>query len=422
MLPWWRKAAYGLPAAPLAIVGLPLNVYLPAFWSGTMGLSLTLVGAVLLATRLSDVLVDPLVGYLSDRTRGRFGRRRPWIVAALPIGGPALWYLFVPPPGAGAMHLFVCAAVLYLAWTMIAVPHAAWGAELSPDYAERTRIAGWREGSLVVGVMVSAALPALLPDPSPGSALRALAAATLAFAPPAILLMLLLVPEPAAPRQRRATHGMAAALSNRPFRLLLGAWAINGVANGLPAAVFLLVMQNVLAAPERSGLVLFVYFACAVAAVPIWAWVAARIGKHRAWSLAMLMVCAVFVPVPLLGAGDWRVFLAICVVAGAGLGADLALPPAMQADVVDLDELETGFPRAGVFFAAWSMAQKLGNALAVGIGLPLLDALGPGAVVYLYASVPVVLKLVAVALVWRFPIDAAEQHRVRRLIEARRAA
>jgi Na+/melibiose symporter-like transporter len=421
-LPWWRRAAYGLPAAPLAVVGLPLNVFLPAFWAETMGLSLALVGGVLLATRLSDVVTDPLIGWLSDRTTGRFGRRRPWIVAALPIGGPALWYLFVPPEGAGALHLFVCASLLYLAWTMIAVPHAAWGAELSTDYAERTSIAGWREGFAIVGVLVSAALPALLASPAPGAALRALAATTLAFAPPALLLMLLLVPEPAVPPRPKLLGGMRAALENRPFRLLLGAWAVNGVANGLPAALFLLVVRDVLASPERAGLLLFVYFLCAIAAVPVWAVVARRIGKHRAWAAAMLMACGVFVLVPFLGAGDWGLFLAICVVSGAGLGADLALPPAMQADVVDLDELNTGFPRAGIFFAAWSMAQKLGNALAVGLGLPLLDALGPTSLPYLYALVPVALKLVAIGLVWRFPIDAAEQRRIRAAIEARRAA
>jgi Na+/melibiose symporter-like transporter len=423
-------AAYGLPALPLSIVGLPLNVYLPTLYTTGMGLSLSTVGLALLAVRITDVVTDPLVGTLSDRTRGRLGRRRPWILLALPIGGPALWFLFVPPPGAGALHLFVAAALLYLAWTMIAVPHAAWGAELSGDYFARTRIAAWREGFAVVGIMVSAAVPALLAEPRPESATRALAAATLAFAPPALLLMFILVPEPAAPPRRPASGGLGAIAANRPFRLLLGAWTVNGIANGLPAALFLAVVGDVLEIPDRAGPLLFAYFAAAVAAVPLWAAVARRIGKHRAWSSAMLWACAVFACVPLLGPGDFGKFLAVCLLSGAALGADLALPPAMQADVVDLDELNSGQPRAGLFFAAWSMAQKLGNAAAIGVGLPMLDLFGyvPGsgqgleALVGLYAILPVLLKLVAVALVWRFPIDAAEQHRIRLLVEARRAA
>ena len=430
MLPWWRMAAYGMPALPLSIVGLPLNVYLPGLYTAGLGLSLSTVGFVLLAVRLGDVITDPLVGTLSDRTRGRFGRRRPWILAAVPIGGPALWYLFVPPEGAGALHLFVSAAALYLAWTMIAVPHAAWGAELSSDYFARTRIAAWREGLSVVGVMVSAALPALLADPRPQSALRALAAATLAFAPPALLLMFLLVPEPPARPARRRHGGLGPIMRNRPFRLLLSAWTVNGIANGLPAALFLAMVTDVLKIPDRAGALLFAYFAAAVSAVPLWAALARHLGKHRAWCAAMLGAALVFCFVPLLGAGAFRGFLGICLLSGAALGADLALPPAMQADVVDLDELESGEPRAGLFFAAWSMAQKLGNAAAVGVGLPLLESFGyaPGGaqghdgLVLLYAVVPVLLKLLAVALVWRFPIDAAEQRRIRILLEQRRVA
>jgi GPH family glycoside/pentoside/hexuronide:cation symporter len=423
-------AAYGLPALPLAIVGLPLNVYLPSLYTAGVGLSLSTVGLVLLLVRLSDVITDPLVGTLSDRTRGRLGRRRPWLLLALPIGGPALWFLFVPPQGAGALHLLVASALLYLAWTMIAVPYQAWGAELTGDYFARTRIAAWREGFSVIGVMASAALPALLADPAPQSALRALAAVTLAFAPPALLLMLLVVPEPPAPARARASGGWRTIAANRPFRLLLAAWTVNGIANGLPAALFLAVVGDVLRIPDRAGPLLFAYFAAAVAAVPLWAVVARRIGKHRAWGTAMLWACLVFAFVPLLGAGDFSKFLAICLLSGAALGADLALPPAMQADVVDLDELRSGQARAGLFFAAWSMAQKLGNAAAVGIGLPLLEVFGyaPGtgqglaALVVLYAVVPVVLKLAAVAMVWRFPIDAAEQRRIRLAVEARRAA
>jgi Na+/melibiose symporter-like transporter len=141
----------------------------------------------------------------------------------------------------------------------------------------------------------------------------------------------------------------------------------------------------------------------------------------------MLWAAAVFALVPLLGPGDWLPFLAISVLTGISLGADLALPPAIQADVIDLDHAESGSPRAGLFFAAWSMAQKAGNALAVGLGLPLLETLGfrigpdgaqgLGALVGLYAVVPIALKLGAVALMWRFPLDRAAQAAIRARLE-----
>jgi Na+/melibiose symporter-like transporter len=423
-------AAYGLPAFPLALLGLPLNVYLPAFWGDTMGLGLTTVGAILLAIRLIDGVTDPLIGWLSDRTHGPLGRRRPWIAAALPIAAPAVWLLLVPPEGAGALHLFATASLVYLGWTMVAVPYAAWGAELSPDYHERTRITAWREGATIAGIVGSALVPALV---SGGIAadLRALALTMLALSVPGFAALFALVPEPRAPARRTPPRSLAAFLAplgrNAPFLRLLAAWVVNGVANGLPAALFLLVVTHLLAAEARAGLLLLGYFVAGVAAVPFWTWLAGRLSKHRAWCIAMLWAAAVFALVPLLGPGDWLPFLAISVLTGVSLGADLALPPAIQADVIDLDHAESGSPRAGLFFAAWSMAQKAGNALAVGLGLPLVETLGfrigpdgargLGALVGLYAVVPIALKLGAVALMWRFPLDRAAQAAIRARLE-----
>lgn len=430
-LPARLLVAYAAPAFPLAILGLPLNVYLPAFWGETLGLGLTTVGLVLLATRLVDVVTDPLVGLLSDRTRGRLGRRRPWVAAALPIAAPAVWLLFVPPEGAGPLHLFVTASLVYLGWTMLNIGHTAWGAELSPDYHQRTRVNAWREAATLGGIVASALVPAAV-EGGIAADLRALALVTLGLAVPAFALLFALVPDPPAPPPTAARGGLkrmlAPLLANAPFRRLLAAWVVNGMANGLPAALFLLVVTHLLAAEDKAGPLLLAYFLAGILAVPGWTRLAARLGKHRAWCAAMLWASAVFAFVPLLGPGDWLPFLAISLLSGAALGADLALPPAIQADVVDLDRLETGEGRAGLLFALSSMAQKLGNALAVGAGLPLLEALGfragpdgvagLGALVGLYSAAPVALKLIAVSLMWRFPLDAGAQARLRARLEA----
>jgi Na+/melibiose symporter-like transporter len=430
-LPARLLAAYAAPAFPLAILGLPLNVYLPAFWGETMGLGLTTVGLVLLATRLFDVVTDPLIGLMSDRTRGRFGRRRPWAAAALPIAAPAVWLLFVPPEGAGAAHLFVTASLVYLGWTMLNISHTAWGAELSPDYHQRTRVNAWREAATLSGIVASALVPAIVPG-GIAADLRALALVTLGLALPAFALLFAVVPDAPVPARAARPPGFAAIVSpllaNAPFRRLLSAWVLNGMANGLPAALFLLVVTHLLAAEDKAGPLLLAYFLAGILAVPGWTRLAARWGKHRAWCVAMLWASGVFAFVPLLGPGDWLPFLAISILSGAALGADLALPPAIQADVVDLDRVETGEGRAGLLFAVSSMAQKFGNAGAVGLGLPLLDALGfragpegavgLGALVGLYCVAPVALKLTAVALMWRFPLDAGTQARLRARIGA----
>jgi Na+/melibiose symporter-like transporter len=427
VIPLARLLAYAAPAWPLAMLGLPLNVYLQAFWSGQMGVRLGLVGVVLTLVRFMDIVVDPAIGRSSDRLRWRFGRRKPFIAAALPVGLLGGWLLFSPAPDAGVATLFLGYAGVTLAWSLISLPWQAWGAEMSPDYAERVRIAGWREGCGLLGVVSSAILPVALAITDPGQALRAVGLVAFILAAPAVAILLWRVPEVAA-ATGGTRHGLLAAVragfSNRPFRMLLGAWTVNGISNGMPMALFLFMCAQILRAPDAVGPILLVYFATAVLGVPAWGWVARRFGKHRAWAWAMTLGSIGFLPVLLLGPGDVAGFLAICVVSGFALGADLSLPPAMQADVIDLDELNTGENRAGLFFAAWTMAAKAGNALGAFIGLGLLDlagfqAAGPNgprqllALVLLYCAIPVALKLCAVALMWRYPLDAAEQARIR---------
>ena len=173
----------------------------------------------------------------------------------------------------------------------------------------------------------------------------------------------------------------------------------------------------------------FAYFLAGVAAVPLWLALSRRIGKHRAWCTAMLAACAAFVWVPFIPEGGIAAFFAVCLVTGAALGADLALPPALQADVIDLDTLLTGERRAGLFFALWGMATKLSLAAAVGLALPALAFAGfdpsaptaPGlwALAVIYAWVPLVIKLCATFIVWRHPITARRHLAIRRRLAAR---
>jgi len=212
---------------------------------------------------------------------------------------------------------------------------------------------------------------------------------------------------------------------------LLGGWFVNGLANGLPSVLFPLYLQYGLEAdPIERGALILAYFIAGVAAIPFWVYLSGRIGKHRTWCFAMGLACAAFVWVPFLQPGDIALFAVICVVTGVALGADLALPPAMQADVIDLDTLRTGEPRAGLFFALWGMATKLALALAVGIAFPALAAFGfvPGevndpaailALAVIYAGVPTVLKVCAVAMIWNHPLTERRQDIIRRRLAQR---
>ena len=430
--------AYGLPGLPLAALLLPLYVTLPAFYAVDLGLGFSAVGVVLLLARLWDMVTDPVIGAVSDRLTTRFGRRRPWLLAGAPFVMASAGFLFLPGPGVGWGGLLLWTMVLYLGATMILLPYSAWGAELSTDYDERSRITGWREGLVVVGTLLAAGLPVVV-GAERGAALEVIAWSLWIVLPLCLGIAVCFVPERPAVLTRRLAwrEGLRVLWRNGPFCRLIAAYFLNGVANGLPATLFLLYVERVLQAPDWSGILLFIYFFCGVAAIPVWLRLSTHWGKHRTWIGAMIWAAVIFAFVPLLGPGDELWFLAICVLTGISLGADLTLPASMQADVVDLDTLRSRQSRAGLYFAFWGVATKLALALAVGIAFPLLDLAGlkadlePGkemasetglfALAALYSLLPAVIKLGSVALVAGYPITAARQRRIRHLIELRAA-
>jgi Na+/melibiose symporter-like transporter len=433
--------AYALPALALAMPTLPVYVYLPTFYAETLGLGLAATGLALMAARILDVVTDPLVGVASDRFRWRWGRRKPWILVGSAVAALSMIQLFQPPETVSGWYLTLWAVLLYLGWTLVAVPYTAWGAELSSDYHERSRITGTREAATIVGVILAGGLPAAaaIYGGAEREGLAAVAWLAIIVGAPAIAWMLWRVPEVPAPEAKpepavRLRGWLADIVRNRPFVRLLLAWFVNGLANGLPAVLFPLYLEYALeAGPVERGVLILTYFLSGVAAIPLWLRLSRRWGKHRAWCGAMFLACAAFVWVPFLPPGAVVPFFCVCVLTGMALGADLALPPAMQADVIDLDSLRTGKRRAGLFFAVWSMATKMALACAVGFAFPVLDLLGfrPGAandptailaLAVIYAGVPTVLKIIAVLIAWRHPITLRRQRAIRRVLDRRSAA
>ncbi|MEO1249979.1 MAG: MFS transporter, partial [Pseudomonadota bacterium] len=398
-------AAYALPAIALATLTLPVYIYVPSFYADGLGLSLAAVGQILLLIRLADAVTDPLAGYFSDRIGiGRF-RRKPWFAASLPVIALGLLFLLIPPEGAGLGHLALWGLVLSIGWTLALIPYAAWGAELSPDYHERSRIVGAREACVVFGTLLATALPAILLAFGETDQARVMAVLAWTSAPLLVatgVLALIMAPEPqnrslVAPLPLRTALGHM--VRNRPFVRLVAAFLINGLANGLPATLFLLFAAYRLDAEDWAGLFLFAYFLSGVVGIPVWLAVSRHVGKHRTWCYAMLFACVFFAAVPVLGPGAIIPFLVISVATGFALGADLVLPNAMQADVIDLDLAASGEQRSGAYFAAWSVATKLALALAVGIAFPVLAMMGfdPGTDIVTDTGLPATLFLLFAA-------------------------
>jgi Na+/melibiose symporter-like transporter len=175
---------------------------------------------------------------------------------------------------------------------------------------------------------------------------------------------------------------------------------------------------------------LFVYFVFSALSVPLWVKISRRWGKHRSWCAAVLGSCVFFSAAPFLGAGDVALYAAIVIGTGLMIGADLALPSAINGDLIEWDALENGQRRPGLFFALWGTASKLAYALAVGLIFPALDLVGFDATIsnsaenvrllaVLYAAPSLLFKLIAVGLMWNFPIDEVEHTRIRAALDAR---
>lgn len=161
-LPFSLLASYGALSLPLATIGLPLSIYLAPFYAGEIGLPLAALGIAMVVARLVDIVIDPWIGVISDRWRPAPGRRKIW----LPIGGTVLlvgvYMLFQPEPPVGIAYFLGWTAVVYLGFTMVKLPYEAWGAELSGDYAERTRITSARQVFTLIGLVVATVVPALV--------------------------------------------------------------------------------------------------------------------------------------------------------------------------------------------------------------------------------------------------------------------
>jgi glycoside/pentoside/hexuronide:cation symporter, GPH family len=406
-LPRGALLAYGSFGVPLAMASLPLYVQVPQLYGAHFGLDLAWIGALLLALRALDALADPWLGAWSDRFSDRFVPIA-WAAPALAFGMVALLAPVVRGETALMLWLAASLVVVYAAFSLATINHGAWGAELSRDPVERTRITATREALALGGVIAASVLPAVLsPDTAQGLSRFALVVAAVT----AVTVLALR----RAPRTRRTAIDprpvwtrVGVPLADPAFRRLLAVYVPNGVAAAIPATLLPFYVADVLDATSRQGLFLALYFVAGAAGMPLWVRAAATIGSVRAWMASMALAAVAFVGATTLGPGDAAAFALICAASGLALGADLALPPALLAGIAG----RGSGADTGSYFGAWTFATKLNLALAAGVALPLLSALGyvpgtdsPGAlasVAFVYAGLPCALKLVAMAALARY--------------------
>ncbi len=431
-LPATRLYAYGALAVPLAMLSLPVYVHIPKFYAEQFGLALGTQGALLLAARAFDALQDPLLGYLGDRARARGIDRRAWMLGGAPLLAFASVGLFAPPAWA-RVHIaawFVAMLMLvYAALALVQISYQAYGAELATQTEERTRITAIREGLGLLGVLAGVMLPAYCvarAGPRAGFGLFAIIVASLLLL--ATIISVYLAPAPAIARDANLAREnmwqtMMRPLANPRFRHLLTVFLLNGTANAIPATLVLFYVDDVIGRADLAPAFLCTYFLAGTLVMPLWPWFARRMGQRRAWLLGMLAAIAAFLWAAFLGQDDVLPYFAVCLLSGLALGADLALPPALLAAAIDSEAAQgRGYP-GGAYFGLWTLVTKLNLALAAGLALPLLAALGYGAtatpshhatraLALLYALLPCLLKAAACLVLMRADTRATHAQQV----------
>lgn len=401
---WAQGLAYGGLGLPLAFVALPLYVVLPNHYASEFGIPLATLGFLLLGARLLDAVADPFIGRWAD---GWFAQRVQKVLWASVIAAAILALgfrgLFFPAVQGQTALLVWCAALLavtYLSYSVLSVLHQAWGARLGGDESQRARIVSWREGLALVGVLVASVLPSVA-----GLSVTSIVF-TLALA--CGVLLLWAAPKPGRSVATSTPPSLKLPLASAAFRRLLVIYLVNGVASAIPATLVLFFIRDRLQAQAYEPLFLASYFAAGALSMPLWVRLVAKLGLARAWLLGMGLAVAAFVWALMLGPGDIVGYTAVCIASGIALGADLTLPGALLAGVIQ----RQGHAQQaeGAYFGWWNFATKLNLALAAGIALPLLGVFGyaPGArdeqalsaLALGYCLLPCALKLIAAALLW----------------------
>ena len=427
----FKILAYGLPALPLASLYFSIYVLIGEFYFKNYGLALSIIGSIFIIIRLFDAFTDPIMGYISDNFPLRFGKRKPWVL----IGGIlfifSTWMLFVPIyKSVDVEYFFFWLLMSAIGWTIAYAPYYAMGAELSMDYLERSKVTFCRELFTILGIIFASLLYSISFDfdnkifkSGIGSNIGLFQICIFSSVFFVLSMFLFLLSKS---NSKEVSYDKNNILNifeifislkkQKLMRKLLFSHFINGLANGLPPALFVFYVNSVLKSPEFTGILLFLYFLGALVGVPLWIFISNKLDKHRVWCYAMVYSCFIFIFVLFLKEYDLIFFAIICILSGLALSADLAIPSSIQADIIDLEYLKTGKRLTGQFFAFWGLVSKAAIAISTGVALILLDIIGFKsdenngknilfAVSFIYAGLPIILKMFSIYLMWNFKLD-----------------
>ncbi len=440
-----EKWLYGAGDIGFSLTSTIIGAYFAIFLTDVVGVTPAIAAAAIFIGRTWDYINDPLIGHISDRTRTRWGRRRPFLLfGALPF---ALIYILMwwRPPFQNDLLLAIYYAAAYVlfdtAATFVYMPYFALTPELTADYDERTALTTTRMFFSIFGSLVAFTIPLMIVDGfHPEHAGRVLimgASFGIASALP-LLLVFLGTRERAESIQQKQPSiraSLRAALGNRPFIFGLIIYLFTWVSVSILEAILLFFVKYVVEREAQSDLIMATIFVVAIVALPLWEWASRRLNKRLAYIAGIAFWAVVqLVMVTLTPISSLSLLLGLCVLAGIGVSAAHVLPWAIIPDAIEWGEWRTGERHEGMFYSLITLAQKIASSIAVPLALLVLDFTGyipnsatqPASAVngirIVAGPIPAILLCLGILFAVLYPLGRENYSQLAKELEARRAA
>jgi len=430
-----------MPRIAFAVMGAVMGVYFMKYATDVLLIAPAAIGVIMAAARIWDGVSDPLVGYLSDRTRSPFGRRRVWMyAAALPLG-LSIVMLWSPPETLSGVALIVWMSLAILAYetatTAYYIPHGAIGVELTPNHHERTRLFGYAHLIGALGMLLGlAALHFMDVAEDKRSYAEGLSLFAGLFCAVVIIVSTRMLPERADYQGRggeKILSSLLDVLKNPHARLLLVVYAIESFGSASVMMLAPYILDYVwIGMAGKLVLVMVAFTVPLYAFTPVWMWLARHFEKKHLWLSSLCLSAVSFLGFWFVtGNGPMVWIILVCIGISGSCGA--VVEPSIKADVIDYDEYRTGQRKEGTYYAIWNLVRKgAGSFTALATGLVLqLTGFEPNVeqnesaqtgLRTLVSLLPAACYVVGAVLFTRFTLLEAEHKRIREALESRQPA
>ena len=398
---------------------------LPAFFAEVHNFDIAIIGTYIFLAKIIDIASDPIVGWINDK---KILNRKVLIILGSVLCSIGLYKLFIQKQIDYDAYLLVWISVLYLGWTLFQIPYLSIGYDLEKDYFLRTKLSANRELFILFGLFFSLGFPMFF-NFSNAELLSLIVYIAIFSGFVGVIVMLNKIPDNRKTNKDVELKSVFKNLKNNNLLVrLMFAWFINSLANVFPMILFSFYVSYVLGGNDSDRqVVLFYYFLFAILGVPFWTYVSKRFGKKRTWVTSLILSAFFFIFVLFLSKGDIHFFIIISCITGFCLGADLIIPPSIQADLSDVHLNKFKEDISGILFSLITFFNKLSFALASLFVFSILsylnfeanEEINPETKIFIicsYALTPIVLKCLSSFILMSFRITETDLKKIQKKI------